>query len=90
MFSEDAYMAVEEVEIEFLCCKYGGFWDFSKWPDKTIMEVKYIFFGPVLQKVYVLWLKCSSLLVFKIVENEDHILITLSSMCFSRNVFKNY
>ena len=48
MFSEDAYMAVEEVEIEFLCCKYGGFWDFSKWPDKTIMDVKYILFGPVL------------------------------------------
>ena len=37
-----------EVEIEFLCCKYGGFWDFPKWPDVKIMEVKYIFYGPVL------------------------------------------
>ena len=34
---------MKEVEIEFLCCKYGGFWDFPKWPDMKIMQLKYIF-----------------------------------------------
>ena len=33
MFSEDADTALKEGEIEFLCYKYGGFWDFPKWPD---------------------------------------------------------
>ena len=41
-------MGVKEVETEFLCCKYGGFLGFSKMVDKKIMEVKYIFYGPVL------------------------------------------
>ena len=48
LFSDDADTAVKEVEIEFLCYKFSGFWDFSKRPDKKIIEVKYIFYGPVL------------------------------------------
>ena len=48
VFSEDAHMAVKEVDIKFLRCKYGGFVDFPKWPNKKIMEVKYILYGPVL------------------------------------------
>ena len=47
MFSEDAHTAVKRKELNS-CCKYGGFWDFPKWPDIKIMEVKYIFCGPVL------------------------------------------
>ena len=39
---------MKKVEIEFLCCKYGGFWNFPKWPDMKIMQLKYIFYGPVL------------------------------------------
>ena len=48
MFSEDGHTPVKTVEIKFLCVKYGGFWDFQKWPDIKIMKVKYIFCGPVL------------------------------------------
>ena len=47
MFSEDAHTAVKRVEIKFLCVKYGGFWNFPKWPDIKITDVKYIFCGPV-------------------------------------------
>ena len=39
---------MKEVEIEFLCCKYGGFWDFPKWPDMKIMQLKYKFYGSAL------------------------------------------
>ena len=41
-------MVVKEVEIEFLCCKYDGFWNIPKSRDMKIVEVKYIFYGPVL------------------------------------------
>ena len=41
-------MVVKEVEIEFLCCKYDGFWNIPKSQDMKIVEVKYIFYGPVL------------------------------------------
>ena len=47
VFSNDDDTDATMAEIEFLQYKFDGIWDFPKRPDIKIIEIKYIFYGPI-------------------------------------------